>query len=1041
MTWTTDAQATAYRLYRTNSGVDTPLAETVETEFFDLEVGEGQTRTYRVSAMHGDTEGPLSEPVSGQARQSPAAPSNVVATVGPVGQVALNWNAPLGNISAYRVFQTIYNATDALDLARQIAEPSFVPRWTTPVGDTATNSFVDDNCQRDEICLYRIVAFDEYGAGSSPTPPIGVTGNGLPRVPLQATQAPPSAAGQYGPNSLPKPVQDGAPDVRPEGPTSPLLPECPDTLPVFVPGLGMACRTVSPSGYKIYQSDGTQVFTHGRDPAPEATSNATPPSCPTARCWDTSATAKAPLCVDDPTKEHHFQVVYAYPSDGVSHWVTSTIAEWRTYINLANGLIRKDSSAFGEFGDMRFRCGTTGLVDIPEVKLLTVSTANDNMDSIVTELKTRGYPDNPLKNYIVIYDKNPDQPVADPTNCAGGVATTAFDNTLKLENGNNRGSRFAVLWGWNCLKPDSYGHLVLHEGAHTIGAVPLGAPNTSMPSGDEMHCLQGWDTMCYDDDQSGPNEETYVTCALTRFDCMNDDYFHPNPPPGNFLSTHWNLGHQGYARFLQFQDDCFSGIDTASTFTTGYTIPSGNFPVSCRGTMADGDSTDYYRFSMPANAIFRVTMIPRGTYVNFDMCVVSPTAVHTCAPVAGNGQESLTTTVASTAGGTWGVRVTRPTTSPSLSGSYDMNIAQSDDCGRGVDASPGTAIISLGSGTAANGCVGSLSTTDTSDWYSINMPTAGNLLEAGLVLNAQSDYNLCVHNPSLIQVACSTQGRWVWDEINYNVGSTTGTWYASVTRVSGTGHYRLYLTQRGEIDCGTGEAGNTAATARPIFGEGSCSGSVSVQDQVDWYSFPLNAGEYSSAAITYSGMAVNLELCYWNPTATTCHIAGDNGRGQGDYYNKYYAPTTGTYFLSVKRQDADTGDYTITMRRYGTQSDCGTLGDADDYGGAPRPLTLTASCSGKLADADDDLQDWYSFTIPSGSTNVKITMDPGGTSNFDLCTYPPGSTGDGKCLINSGAGTAENYVKTSPASGTWKTRVYWRSGTTKDYTLTVCRNC
>jgi hypothetical protein len=53
--------------------------------------------------------------------------------------------------------------------------------------------------------------------------------------------------------------------------------------------------------------------------------------------------------------------------------------------------------------------------------------------------------------------------------------------------------------------------------------------------------------MCYSD---GPGITTSLTCSNLQgellLDCNNDDYFHPDPPPGSWLYSHWNIADSSF---------------------------------------------------------------------------------------------------------------------------------------------------------------------------------------------------------------------------------------------------------------------------------------------------------------------------------------------------------------------------------------------------------------------------------------------------------------------------------------------------------------
>ena len=84
----------------------------------------------------------------------------------------------------------------------------------------------------------------------------------------------------------------------------------------------------------------------------------------------------------------------------------------------------------------------------------------------------------------------------------------------------------------------------MHENGHNQGAVQPGAPHAT-PGG---HCWDENDVMCYADG-TRTDQPIENRCAETSFDCGCDspaadgnDYFDSAPEPGEYLSTHWNIG-------------------------------------------------------------------------------------------------------------------------------------------------------------------------------------------------------------------------------------------------------------------------------------------------------------------------------------------------------------------------------------------------------------------------------------------------------------------------------------------------------------------
>ncbi|MCB1031856.1 MAG: fibronectin type III domain-containing protein, partial [Acidimicrobiales bacterium] len=81
-----------------------------------------------------------------------------------------------------------------------------------------------------------------------------------------------------------------------------------------------------------------------------------------------------------------------------------------------------------------------------------------------------------------------------------------------------------------------------HEMMHTLGAVQTTAPNAT-PNG---HCTDESDLMCYVDGAGVVMRQICPPSQESLLDCNNDDYFHVNPPAGNYLKNNWNTATSGF---------------------------------------------------------------------------------------------------------------------------------------------------------------------------------------------------------------------------------------------------------------------------------------------------------------------------------------------------------------------------------------------------------------------------------------------------------------------------------------------------------------
>lgn len=155
---------------------------------------------------------------------------------------------------------------------------------------------------------------------------------------------------------------------------------------------------------------------------------------------------------------------------------------------------------------------------VPTIDPVPVPRAN-SFAEIVAHLEGVGFADRDRK-YLLLMDMD----------WVCGVANIYPDSRPGQENRNNHGPQYALV-GSNCW---ASGFVLAHELGHVMGAVQVDSPN----SDGWWHCLDEYDLMCY-----GP--ETRVVCPdparRTEMDCNRDDYANPDPPPGSYLDTNWNL--------------------------------------------------------------------------------------------------------------------------------------------------------------------------------------------------------------------------------------------------------------------------------------------------------------------------------------------------------------------------------------------------------------------------------------------------------------------------------------------------------------------
>lgn len=154
-----------------------------------------------------------------------------------------------------------------------------------------------------------------------------------------------------------------------------------------------------------------------------------------------------------------------------------------------------------------------------------------------------------------------------------GLAQTAVDDRPTADNANNNPGLVGYVatpeGSVTQLVNENFPRILLHEMTHTMGAVQGSAPNSTSAG----HCTDGLDVMCYvDGSPEGANYSDSVCPANgfvgigQPFDCNNDDYFHPAPPSGSYLATHWNVFNSDYlVRCVDADPYCISTPSSVPT--------------------------------------------------------------------------------------------------------------------------------------------------------------------------------------------------------------------------------------------------------------------------------------------------------------------------------------------------------------------------------------------------------------------------------------------------------------------------------------------
>lgn len=273
--------------------------------------------------------------------------------------------------------------------------------------------------------------------------------------------------------------------------------------------IGEGARRLADGMWEITLADGRTLTTHGPDlPLPDGVSG---------------GASRQPRCGTD-----YFQhVLYGRPA-GSPDRLSSVAGTIRTVIREMNGLLNDEAmESGGRSADYKVLCDALG-----EIRIDGFTAAGNTFTDIVNGAAAAGFT-LPNVDYTIFYDGS--------GGC--GMANMTRNDTPGVENPNNEGGDYAVMWSpcWNSVA-------AMHENGHNQGAVQYNAPNSTGSGG---HCYDEKDIMCYSPDGGDRNQSGTVTRCSDRnhFDCNHDDYFDTDTEQDEWLATHWNIGSR-YNRFV-----------------------------------------------------------------------------------------------------------------------------------------------------------------------------------------------------------------------------------------------------------------------------------------------------------------------------------------------------------------------------------------------------------------------------------------------------------------------------------------------------------
>ena len=267
----------------------------------------------------------------------------------------------------------------------------------------------------------------------------------------------------------------------------------------------------------------TGLCTHGPDPAPPGED----PATVSPAAFGAAADFSQAVCTGNGSDGRRVQVIYARRFDAPNRF-DEYRSSFRLWSAQASQIYTDSAAQTGGQRYLRFVHDRSCVIDVDSVTLSAAGASDFN--TMVGELTAKGYSSSSRK-YLVFLDVNNDD--------ICGLGTVYPDDSPGGGNTNNIVRGYSLIYNgcWSNTRT------IVHELGHNFGAVQASAPNATSWS----HCTDEWDIMCYED---GSGEPMMITCPDATYqgllDCNHNDYFHTNPPAGNYLASHWNIARSGW---------------------------------------------------------------------------------------------------------------------------------------------------------------------------------------------------------------------------------------------------------------------------------------------------------------------------------------------------------------------------------------------------------------------------------------------------------------------------------------------------------------
>ncbi len=171
------------------------------------------------------------------------------------------------------------------------------------------------------------------------------------------------------------------------------------------------------------------------------------------------------------------------------------------------------------------------------------------------------------------------------------------------------------------------------------------------------------------------------------------------------------------------------------------------------------------------------------------------------------------------------------------------------------------------------GRTGTLSASDGEDWYFFSVCN-GQSIQLSMTPASGFDFDIALWDDDGVERASSTNSGSTPESTSFTA-DYTARWYMQILYISGTGDggYSFDVNLVGQNDASSGNDAGDDFSSATLIGEGAHEGYLDINDEEDWYTFQVDAGDGIHLLLEMKNLAYlsDFDIALYNPSGDKVH--------------------------------------------------------------------------------------------------------------------------------------------------------------------------